>query len=76
MVTITLKEDNTCEMASVYDNLGNGMEGNFWDFHNGCHGLYQFKQFNSVSEFINILKEFHEANGEYVEIIKTTYKYI
>ena len=61
-------------MARVSDGVGNVMEGNFWDFHNGCHGLYEFDEFNTVTEFAYVLKNFHEANGEKVEIINTEYK--
>ena len=75
MVTITVEIDNTCDMASVFDSNGQGMEGNYWDFHNGCHGLYHLKQFNSVEEFITALKDFNEAKGEQVEIVRKTYKY-
>jgi len=75
MVTITVEIDDSCKMANVSDNLGNGMGGNFWDFHNGCHGLYEFEEFNSVNEFISVLKSFHEKNGEKVNIVRKKYKY-
>ena len=45
MITIKVERDKSCEMARVNDGVGNGMEGNFWDFHNGCHGLYEFDSF-------------------------------
>lgn len=74
MIKITVETDKSCEMAKMYDSVGNGMEGNFWDFHNGCRGLYKFDRFNSVKEFINVLKNFHEAKGETVEISYSDYK--
>lgn len=75
MITITVKKDISCQMAIVNDGVGNGMEGNFWDFHNGCHGLYQFDEFNSIMGFAYVLKKYHEAKGEKVEIINLEYKY-
>lgn len=75
MITIKVERDESCEMARVYDSIGNGMEGNFWDFHNGCHGLYEFGNFNTVDEFSHALKNFHELNGEEVKIINKKYKY-
>ena len=26
------------------------MEGNFWDFHSHCHGIYQYGDFNSYDQ--------------------------
>lgn len=75
MITIKVERDKSCEIARVNDGVGNGMEGNFWDFHNGCHGLYHFDDFNTVTEFAYVLKKFHEAKGEKVEIINSEYKY-
>lgn len=75
MITIKVERDKSCEMARVNDGVGNGMEGNFWDFHNGCHGLYEFDEFNTVTEFAYVLKKFHEERGEKVEIINSEYKY-
>jgi len=33
-------------------------------------------KFNTVTEFAYILKNFHEANGEKVEIINTEYRFV
>ncbi len=74
MITIKIERDNSCEMARVTDGVGNGMEGNIWDFHNGCHGLYEFEEFNSVSQFASVLEKFHRNKGEEVQIIKSEYK--
>jgi hypothetical protein len=75
MITIRVEIDKSCQMARVNDGAGNGMEGNFWDFHNGCHGLHQFDVFNTVTEFVDALKKFHEVKGEEVEVINSEYKY-
>lgn len=75
MIKIIIERDKSCEMARVNDGVGNGMEGNYWDFHNGCHGLIKFDKFNTVDEFSEVLKKFHESNGEKVEIVNTDYKF-
>ena len=75
MITIKVEIDNSCDMAKVNDGVGNGMGGNFWDFHNGCHGLYQFDKFNSVEEFAQVLKKYHESKGENVQILYSNFKY-
>ena len=75
MIKITIKIDSSCDMACVTDEKGQIMEGNFWDFHNGCHGHYHLDNFTSYISYANVLKKYHEANGEKVKIVKETYKY-
>lgn len=75
MIKIKIQKDSECQMARVNDGVGNGMEGNYWDFHNGCHGLYQFDDFNTPEQFASVLKKFHKKNGENVQIIESEYKY-
>jgi hypothetical protein len=75
MVTIKIERDKSCEMAKVTDGVGNGMEGNYWDFHNGCHGIYDFGEFSNVEEFAYVLKKYHEKKGEKVEIVRLKYKF-
>jgi hypothetical protein len=73
---IKVEIDHSCHMARVYDENGKGMERNFWDFHNGCRGLYNFDNFTSIYGFVYILRKFHEdIMGEKVELIKSEYKY-
>lgn len=50
--TILLREDESCSMACVRLNGKCIMEGNYWDFHNGCHGIDEYGEFNSRSELI------------------------
>lgn len=45
--TITMQVDRTCEMAKVSLNGKLIMEGNFWDFHPGCHGIRKYGYFDS-----------------------------
>lgn len=75
MVKIIVKVDDSCEMAWVEDTKGNGLEGNFHDFHNGCYGHHELDEFNDMEEFIEVLKELHESNGETVKVIRKKYKY-
>jgi len=73
MITITVKTDPKYKMACVDDGLGNGMEGNYWDFHNGCHGLYHLKDFNGIWGLVDVLQKMHKGNREQVQVIKQTY---
>ena len=75
MVKITIKVDSSCDMACVSDGKNECMEGNFWDFHNGCHGYYHLDNFTSYKTYAEVLKKYHENRGETVEIIKETYRY-
>lgn len=75
MIEIIVKTDNSTSMAHVYDNKGNSLEGNFWDFHNGCHGNYNLPEFNNLNEYIDVLKQLHHNDGNLVKIIRKSYKY-
>jgi hypothetical protein len=74
-ILITVEVDKLCNMARVYDSNGYGMEGNYWDFHNGCHGMYDIKNFNSISEFVRVLKTKHKLKNKVVEVIYKNYAY-
>lgn len=75
-VIITIKVDNTCDMAVVSDSLGYVYSGNFWDFHNGCHtDVPELKTFNTYRELANRLKDKHISNGYNVDIIEETYSF-
>ena len=78
MKTITIKiyVDRSCDMAKVVDPLGNGMEGNFWDFHNGCHGMYDLGEFNSYHELANVLRRKYISEGYNIKTETHKYKYI
>lgn len=39
IANVILFEDENCEMAKIEVNGKNLYEGNYWDFHPGCHGL-------------------------------------
>lgn len=64
---IQVNIDKSCEMAEVLLNDEVVMCGNFWDFHNDCHGMKMadFRGYNSlVSELESALKDY----GKNVEI--------
>jgi hypothetical protein len=44
------------------------MEGNFWDFHPGCHGLYQYGEFKGYAGLRNAILRTLYASGPNVEI--------
>jgi len=75
MIKIIVKKDILSNMASVKDGKGNELEGNFWDFHNGCYGHWYLPTFNNLEEYIAVIKKLHENNGEKVEVIRKNYKY-
>jgi len=72
---ITVLVDESCEMADVSDNFGNGMSGNFWDFHPGCHGITKFGDFRGYNMFAEIIKAYHIGKGRKAKIVKKKYKY-
>lgn len=74
-ITITVSEDQSNEMAHVTDGNENSFEGNLWDFNNGCHGDNHLKEFRTVSEYVKVLKEFHELKGNTVEVVNKEYVY-
>jgi len=39
--------DESCEMAVVLLNDECVMEGNYWDFYNGCHDIQEYGEFNN-----------------------------
>lgn len=67
---ILIEVDETCEMASVSINDKCVMEGNFWDFHNGCQGINNYGKFNSYNELALAIKA--TIGGEIKEV---TYEY-
>ena len=42
MNKIIIYRDESCEMAELYLNDECIMSGNYWDFHPGCHGIYEY----------------------------------
>ena len=75
IVTITIKIDDSCSMAHVSDGLKEGLEGNFHDFHNGCHGDFHLPEFNTVEEYVRVLEEKHRNEGKIVGIERLEYSY-
>jgi hypothetical protein len=45
------------EMAYVYLNDEHIMSGNYWDFHPGCHGMYQYGDFKGVDSLAIAIKK-------------------
>ena len=83
--TIYVKKDPSCEMAKVYTRIGTlpkgmktydfGMEGNYWDFHPGCHGMHQFGDFNSPSGLAHAIMHFLLEHDYTVRVVHGTYKW-
>lgn len=58
----------SCEMATVELNGECLMMGNFWDFHNNCHGM-NIPDFSSYRELSLIFKDALITDGKDVEIV-------
>ncbi len=63
-MAVIVKIDQSCQMASVYWG-DEGMCGNFWDFYNGCHGMYNLPSFSSYDQLAQILAEKHKEQIVY-----------
>lgn len=74
-ITIIVKIDRESNMAWVTDNNGNTLEGNFWDFHNGCHGNWDLPEFKNLEEYIQVLKNLNINKGYNVIINRKAYEY-
>jgi hypothetical protein len=72
-VSVGLFTDNSCEMAKV--KIGNQVvfEGNFWDFHPGCHGSILMNEYTGNID--HVIDDFHGASDFFHQIIATYYKY-
>lgn len=57
----------SCEMATVDLNGECLMMGNYWDFHNGCHGM-NVPKFSSYSELAEIVSNALVKAGKTVRI--------
>lgn len=65
-----------CEMATVELNGKNIMIGNFWDFHNGCYGLWDIPDFKGYSSLVSLIELYCEKAGvEYKIEIDRSWKY-
>ncbi len=74
--TIIIKRDQSCSMAAVSLNGVIIMEGNFRDFHPGCHGITKYGEFNSPSDLaINVTRYLRRKGDTKIETIQETYKY-
>ncbi len=51
------------------------MNGNYWDFHNGCWGLETFGQFDSSMGLVSVIESYLIKEGYSCEIKKENYTY-
>ncbi len=73
--TLTVLVDSDCDMAIISLNDICIMEGNDWDFHNGCNGMYDMPEFNNIEELKNIIIQYIESLGKQVTYTTGTYSY-
>ena len=68
-------------MASVYVDRRHGinlpgMEGNYWDFHPGCHGITEYGDFRGYSGLVSGMKnKIYEMGRDPVVDYNTDWKY-
>ena len=70
---ILVKTDPSCSMAEVYLDDELVMFGNYWDFHNGCHGIHKYGEFNSVDELVRQITV--SLSPELVTVKREKYEY-
>jgi hypothetical protein len=74
-IIILVQTDGSCEMARVSIDGKGVMEGNFWDFHPGCHNINAYGDFGNCDGLaIKILLKLTNE-GKKAKIIKEKYKY-
>ena len=72
---ILVEIDKSSSMASISLNSKCIMEGNFWDFHNDCHGIYDWGNFTSYYDLYSNIKSILLKKGEKVNLEIKDYKY-
>lgn len=72
--TLTLARDSETRMAKVMVNDECVYSGNYWDYHNGCHGVHDFP-FDDVAGFISGLKALAIREGMEVTYLVEEYSY-
>ena len=73
--TITISYDKSCEMAKIRNGNRVEMEGNYWDFHPGCHGITKYGNFNTPKELSSRMREFYINKGFNVIIKEREYRW-
>ncbi|WP_431785855.1 hypothetical protein [Paenibacillus lactis] len=67
--------DKSCSMASVEVNGKCLMMGNFWDFHNGCHGMNDIPSFRGYNSLVQLIEKYISSQGKSVEVIRKEWDY-
>jgi hypothetical protein len=75
MKVIKIQVDLSCEMARVSIDGKGVMEGNFWDFHPGCHAINEYGDFEGHDDLATVIGESLRKNGYVVETLRESYKY-
>lgn len=68
--------DRSCEMARVSLNGNCVMEGNFWDFHPGCHGITDYGDFRGYSGLATAISMKLYSEGKKPKIVNGSYNYL
>lgn len=67
--------DKSCDMACVKFNGEFVLEGNYWDFHPGCHGDTGFPEYSSYHGLVSALELICHRKGYHnVSVVESSYK--
>lgn len=69
---ILVRTDPSYKMAEVYLDGELVMNGNYWDFHNGCWGIHKFGPFGDINELVQRISE--SLSPELVTVKREKYK--
>lgn len=72
---IEILVDRSCSMASVEVNGDCFMMGNFWDFHNGCAGLYDIPDFKGYTSLALLIENYILSKGKDCKVIQREWNY-
>lgn len=67
--TIYIGIDESCDMATVDLNGNCVMLGNFWDFHNGCHGFYDMRDFRGYRDLAALVETYILRRGLTCQVV-------
>jgi hypothetical protein len=73
--TILIEIDEDSEMARVSIDNECVMEGNYWDFHPGCHGITKYGHFSDYTQLVQRIYLYLTKSSSKVIVEKKKYKY-
>ena len=62
--------ESQSEMVIVKFNKKCIMIGNFWDFHNGCCGLYNIPDFKGYNQLVALIQSYCAKHAKRVQVVR------